>query len=127
LTVGQRIKFYREDQGLSINKLAEASTVSKGYLSQLESGEASNPSRAVLESLADALRVRVSDLLGEEPILPGKLPKGLADFRVREAAKGTPLPDEDVKMLLGIRYRGRHPRTADDWAYLYETIKRTIK
>lgn len=129
-TIGARIRARREELGLSLSALAEHSGVSKGYWSQLENGAATNPSVDTLGKIADALGVALHDLLGE-PRQPehemGRLPKGLAEFLAEREGEGRPLPPGDVEMLRGIFYRGRQPRSGSDWAFLYETIIRTIR
>ena len=44
-----------------------------------------------------------------------------------EYAKQASLSQAEVHMLARIRYRGRQPRTADDWHLLHESIKRLIR
>jgi transcriptional regulator with XRE-family HTH domain len=129
-TLGARIRTRREERGLSLSALAEQSGVSKGYCSQLENGGATNPSVDTLSRIADALGVALPDLLGEPRQAehdPARLPRGLAEFLAERENDGRPLPPEDVEMLRGIFYRGRQPRSGNDWAFLYETIIRTIK
>ena len=128
-SLGSRIRSLRQERGLSLRGLAERIGLSPGYLSQLERGEAENPSRHVLEGAAEGLGVHVSQLLGEETASPGlsKIPPSLAEFLHAARKSGTPVPDQEVQMLIGIRYRGRQPRTAADWAYLYESIARSVK
>lgn len=129
-TIGVRIRNCREERGLSLNALSERANVSKGYLSQLENGGASNPSIDTLGRLADALEMSLEELISD-PRAPEagnkRTPRGLAEFVAERESQGSPLPDEDVEMLRGIFYRGRQARTAADWAFLYETIVRTIK
>ena len=125
---GARLKALRAERDLSLDVLAELSGVSKSYLWSLEHGK-NVPTVDAAGKIADALGVRLSYLLGEDGglELPKRLPKGLQDFVERCETRGEDLGSEDVMMLAGIRYRGRQPRTADDWAYVYETIKRTIR
>jgi transcriptional regulator with XRE-family HTH domain len=128
--IGVRLRNSREDRGLSLNALSELAKVSKGYLSQLENGSASNPSIDTLGRLADALELPLEELVSEpRPPEPGdrRLPRGLAEFVAERDSQGNVLPHDDVEMLRGIFYRGRQARTAADWAFLYETIVRTIK
>ena len=128
--IGTMIRTRREELGLSLSALAEQSGVSKGYCSQLENGAATNPSVDTISRIAAALGVALHDLLGEsrqaEHESP-RLPRGLTEFITERERDGRPLPSADVEMLRGISYRGRQPRSGDDWAFLYETIIRTIK
>ena len=64
MPVAQKLKQARLGRGLSLTRLAAASGLSKGFLSQVESG-ATNPSLASLERLAAALSLSVSELLSD--------------------------------------------------------------
>lgn len=129
-SIGERIRKRREEAEMSLNALAEASGVSKGYISQLENGGAANPSIDTLKKISEALGMAPQDLLDEpKRLTPGskRLPRGLAAFLQEREARGKPLPSEDVEMLRGISYRGKTPTKANDWAFLYETILRVVK
>ncbi len=129
-TLGSRIRALRQERGYSLRRLAGEIDLSPGYLSQLERGEAENPSKQVLEKVAEGLGVHVSRLLGEEPgqYSPnGKLPPALQDFLDEARTRGLAVSDADAQMLLAIRYRGRQPRTSGDWALLYDLIARIVK
>lgn len=63
--IGKRIKAIRRRAGLTLNELAEATGLNKGYLSRIESGEKS-PSIASLLKLSGSLEVSTSQLFGEE-------------------------------------------------------------
>jgi len=123
--IGQRIKQRRLESGLSLTGLAIRAGISRSYLHSLESGTAANPSQKVIGSLAQCLGVAVADLLQSETgtgSAPTDLPPGLAEF-----ANEYDLPTTDVEMLRRLEYRGKQPNTPDDWWYLYESIKRTVK
>ena len=62
--IGRMIQRLREDKGLSQRQLAARAGVTNGYISQLEAGDKKNPSLAVLQRLAKALGVPVTELLG---------------------------------------------------------------
>src|SRR2546426_2094112 len=62
MKLGDRIKQLREEIGLTQGQLASGSSVSQGYLSQLENGEVKNPSAAVLLRVAKAMRVDSDEL-----------------------------------------------------------------
>jgi transcriptional regulator with XRE-family HTH domain len=130
--LGTRIARLREEKNLTLGELERRSGVTKGYLSQLERGAATNPSLEAVRKIARGLDVPVEELLDEEGRDEGgqdgsKLPRGLREFVRRSADRGKPLKDEDVRMLLGIRYRGRPPRTAEDFAFVYEAIRRVME
>jgi transcriptional regulator with XRE-family HTH domain len=64
IRVGERIKFLRENKGLSLKDLAESSGFSTALLSQMENHLIS-PSLGTMIKLATAFGVKVGDLLGE--------------------------------------------------------------
>ena len=57
-TVGQRIRNFRTQKGLSQDKLAEYAGVHPTYIGQLERGE----KNATLERITSALQISLSDL-----------------------------------------------------------------
>ena len=62
MNLGDRIRQLREQFGLTQGQLATGSSVSQGYLSQLENGEVKNPSAAVLLRVAQAMQVDAVEL-----------------------------------------------------------------
>ena len=103
-------------------ELARQAEISKGYLSEIESGQVSRPSGTVLFRVATALGTSIADLLDKE-IQPesGRVNSGLLELAEMEN-----LPEGDVQMLAQIRFRGDQPQTVEDWRFLYESIKRSI-
>lgn len=126
-TIGLRIKARREVRGLSPSALADLAKVSRGYLSQLESGDIDNPSAAVLYRIAKNLGTSVAHLLGEVPE-PGNSEREVEALSpsLLQFARNEGLSEEDIKMLAGIKRRNVTPQSADDWRFIYEAIKRTI-
>jgi transcriptional regulator with XRE-family HTH domain len=64
MKLGDKIRQLREKTRLTQGQLAGASSVSQGYLSQLENGEVKHPSAAVLLRIARAMEID-SDVLFE--------------------------------------------------------------
>ncbi len=62
MQLGQRIRELREQRGITQGQLATQSSVSQGYLSQLENGDVRNPSAGVLLRVASAMNVEADDL-----------------------------------------------------------------
>ncbi len=122
MPLSDRIRQRREEKRISAIELARRAEISKGYVSEIESGRAPRPSGAVLYRIATALGTTVADLL-EQEVQPAarSVPPTLRDFADQAA-----LPAEDVEMLAQIRFRGEQPATEDDWRYLYESIKRSV-
>jgi transcriptional regulator with XRE-family HTH domain len=118
--LGQRLRRFRDERGWTQAALAEHAGVSKPYLSELESGAGRRPSGQILLKLADALGVTVADLLGRQ-VLPTQDPD--IPPSLREFAKLRGLPESDVRMLAGIRFRGEPPRTQQRWEHIYNAIR----
>jgi transcriptional regulator with XRE-family HTH domain len=120
--IGQRIRKYRLEKGMSASKLAERAGISKSYLSELETGSGNHkrPSAETLYRIGKALGIAMSDLLGVPFITSpaSETPPGLAEF-----ARSRKLPESDVRMLSTIRFRGEVPRSAERWAFIYDAIK----
>ena len=116
----------RKEKGLSLNKLAEMATVSKAYLSQLENNLSKQPSAEVLLKIASALGTTIADLL-DKPVrvhaedFP-EIPDGLREL-IDERGETLDIREEDVKMLMNIRYRGKQPTTVEDWEHILRTIR----
>jgi transcriptional regulator with XRE-family HTH domain len=62
--VAENLKKYRETRNLSLEKLSQATGVSKGMLSQIENGNA-NPSISTLLKIANGLKMSFTTLLKE--------------------------------------------------------------
>jgi XRE family transcriptional regulator of biofilm formation len=127
MALADQLRKYRRLRGLSMAELARRAQVSRGYISQLEKNvDTIRPSVDVLYRIAFALGTSIGELL-EKKIMSTEdelteIPEELRQFAVAEQ-----LPDEDIKMLAQIKYRGHQPRTVKDWGYLYESIQRSIR
>jgi transcriptional regulator with XRE-family HTH domain len=60
--LAMRLRRLREDKGLSQTALAEKAGISRGYLARLEAAQ-QDPTLAVIEKLAKALKVSLVDLV----------------------------------------------------------------
>lgn len=125
-TLGQRLRSLRHEQGRSLTDVAQRAGISKAYLSQLEREDKKQPGYDVVVRLATALGVSVEMLTGRpavwDPTFEERYPEALRAF-----AEQTQLPQGDIEMLAHVHYRGRQPTEAEDWAHIYETIRRTIR
>jgi transcriptional regulator with XRE-family HTH domain len=83
--VGQQVRRWRAERGLTLAKVAEASGLNVGYLSQIENDKAS-PSLACLASLSSALDVPIAWFLVDED-RPPEITRA-SDRRWREQAGG---------------------------------------
>ncbi len=64
-TMGERLAWARNQQGLILQQVSERSGLAIGYISQLEKGAKVNPTIDALNRLAKALGVSVAFILGE--------------------------------------------------------------
>lgn len=119
--LGDRIKRYRKELGMSQADLARKAKVSAPYVSELEAGLGKRPSGEILLRLADALEVTIAELLGQD-IRPGDGDPVVPDPSLLDFAKERKLAKSDVTMLASIRFRGDPPRTTRRWAMIYDTI-----
>lgn len=63
-SIGERIKYYRTQRGLSQEELAELADISKVYICNVERGDKS-VSLKVLVAVANALKVTADDILAD--------------------------------------------------------------
>jgi XRE family transcriptional regulator, master regulator for biofilm formation len=63
LQIGKMLKERREGLGLTREQLARKAKVTTAYVSMMEAGKRKNPSLAVLQRLAKALGVSLTELL----------------------------------------------------------------
>jgi transcriptional regulator with XRE-family HTH domain len=124
-SLGERVRKFRSDRGMSLGALASKADLSKSYISAIEHGEAPRASGRTLYAIAEALGVTMSDLLGRQ-LLTNKvdssqpLPPSLLDFAAEHQ-----LPESDVHMLAGIEFRGEKPKSKERWAHIYSAIRGT--
>lgn len=87
MEVGKRISFFRQQQGLTINKLANLAGISQSYLRDIELGN-KQPTVEYLSYICDALNISLSDFfddsvqkkISEDPLIK-------AIFRLNERQK----------------------------------------
>ncbi len=61
--LGRMLKALRERKGLTQMKLAKKAKLAQSYIAKIESGVKQNPSLTILQRLAKALGVPVTELL----------------------------------------------------------------
>lgn len=81
VTFAARLKHLRIRKGESLQKAADAVSISKPHFWELEKGDSRNPSKELLERMAAHYQVTVSYLLGEETEDAGKLGAMFRDLR----------------------------------------------
>ncbi len=115
--VGERVRRYRRSRGLSLDQAAGLSGISTSYLSRLERGLRSVDSRALLNRIASALEVSVTDLTGQ-PYAPqdrehAQAHRGVATVRLALLDPGEPAPVELAALEADIARLRRALRAGD--------------
>ncbi len=108
MKLGDIIKKYREDHGLSLRAFSDLSGVSNSYLSMLESGKHPRSGRPIvptltkLNQLADAMGLRVDDLIQEMDDMPVKIDGdfSLSPLEKQIIKRFRLLPDGERNMIL---------------------------
>ena len=142
--LGQRITQLRELKNLSLSAVAEAAQIAKSYLAKIERGEVENPGLKTLNAIARALDVTVSDLLspvessrgptGEALVadaiqferLTAEMPDSLRRFIERQKELGRPVPPDVIRALATVQFRGKRPKSEEDWQFLYLAVLRAV-
>lgn len=105
-TVGQRIRSYRTQLGLSQEKLAELAGCHPTYIGQLERGE-KNATLESIEKVASSLKISLSKLfenLGDENSSERNLPLECYEFLL---TKSQSEQEQIVKILIEMdKYKG---------------------
>jgi transcriptional regulator with XRE-family HTH domain len=127
MALADQIRKRRLEQRFSLAELARRAKISKGYLGQLENSLVqTHPSADILYRIAIALGTSVNELLEKQVDKTNDELMGIPD-ELRKFALVEQLPEEEIKMLARVEYRGLRPRTRDDWKFLYESIKRSVQ
>jgi transcriptional regulator with XRE-family HTH domain len=131
MSLADNLKRLRIQKQLSQPDLAEKAKLSKGYVYMLESGEMTNPSLEKLLQISETLECTIADLVGEAKTAAKsdaglEIPAGLQEFAKKRKREGDPINDEEMRSLAHMQYRGKRPQSVDDWAYVYEFLKRTL-
>ena len=81
MSFGRRLHDLRMRRSMSLQDVADAVGMSKAHVWNLEKGLSDNPSIELVTKLADLFRVRIADLVGENPDAPDEDPEVVAMFR----------------------------------------------
>jgi len=123
VSLGEKVKQRRLERNWSSADLARRTGLDRGYLSRVESGKVLRPAADILETIARALETSVSDLLDRPDLTePAAVPPSLRTF-----ADSVALPEEVVNVLAKLSHQGRQPMTPDDWAFVWEAFKRSVR
>lgn len=116
---GKNVLLIRKDGKLSQEQLAGLTGVSRNYISMIERGEAENVSDEIIRKLAQGLEASVQQLIGEPgESSPAVIPPALREFGINEG-----LSYRIIDKLMQIPFRGKEPKTSEEWKELFEAIR----
>lgn len=81
MSFARKLHDLRLAQRLSLQNVADAVGISKAHVFNLEKGITANPSMDLVVKLAELFRVRVADLVGENPAADDEPAEMVAMFR----------------------------------------------
>lgn len=110
MSFSRRLLELRTAHRLSLQDVADKVGISKAHVWNLEKGLSDNPSMDLVVKLADLFRVRVADLVGENPEAGDVEPEMVAMFR--DLTKLTPRDREAIRVLME-QMRRTAPEDAD--------------
>ena len=126
-TFGDRLRRLRVQKGLSLDELATSTGISKAYLWKLERKPDANPSIEIAQKLAAALGTTVGTLVSPSADSDAKVPMLEVPESLTAAKAQFAMTDQEVRDLAGIRFRGGHPMTTEEWGLLYLQLKQIVK
>ena len=98
MSFARRLHVLRTANRLSLQDVADKVGISKAHVWNLEKGLSDNPSMELVVKLADLFRVRVADLVGENPLAGDEEPEMVAMFR--DLKKLEPRDRETIRVLM---------------------------
>lgn len=112
--IGEKVKQYRIERGLSLTELASRAGVAKSYLSSIERNIQTNPSVQFLEKISTVLDIRMEDLLlDQKRDAPssgaGQLDSEWTDL-VKEAMNSGVSKDEFREFLEFNKWKAKQPK-----------------
>jgi transcriptional regulator with XRE-family HTH domain len=129
MKLGERLKGYRKNAGLTLAELKEKTNLSVSYLSDLERGR-TNPSLETLKQIAGVYQTTVSALVegiegwGEQEI--DDIPRGLMELK-NDATFGNQITNDDLRALSKISLRGKQPQTKEEWLAIYLHLTQMLR
>jgi transcriptional regulator with XRE-family HTH domain len=97
--LGEKLRELRKQRGLTLEKLADISGLSKSYVWELENRESQRPSAEKLTALADALGVAAAYFIEEDVRAPEE--RHLDEAFFRNYQKLEPDAKEQLRKILG--------------------------
>jgi transcriptional regulator with XRE-family HTH domain len=99
MSLGRKLHDLRVANRMSLQDVANAVSMSKAHVWNLEKGLSENPSIELVAKLADLFRVRVADLVGENPNAESEEPEMVAMFR--DLKQLSERDRETIQVLMG--------------------------
>ncbi|CAI6293016.1 MULTISPECIES: helix-turn-helix domain-containing protein [Bacillus] len=124
MTVGQRIKAIRKERKLTQVQLADKAKLSRSYLADIER-DRYNPSLSTLESVAGALGVQVSAIVGEENIIKEE-PAEYSAKEEKDIAKRMEEIRRDLENSDGLSFSGE-PMSPEAVESLMEAMEHIVR
>ena len=133
--LGARITDLRMRMGETVASLATRSGVAKSHLYKLEAGDLENPTVTTLDGIARALGLTLDELLGNPPggavrseTAERPMPASLVQFlREWESQHKATMPKDVVHSLAALQFRGKRPRTVEDWRVIHAVVERVLR
>lgn len=136
MTIGENIKFFRKQKGLTQKELGEKIGMSANSIQRYEL-EHRDPQNKTLDKIAEALGVSRADLYGIEKLGTsdtyvndnGRVAHVFSKEAIDETNFGT--KDIDAKLLLiayiGRKAKGKNIRHIDDWNRIIDDVDKIIE
>jgi transcriptional regulator with XRE-family HTH domain len=133
--LGARITALRMELGETVASFAARAGVAKSHMYKLEAGGLENPTVTTLDGIAGALGISLDELLGtrrgpkaKNPPPEQPIPPSLVQFvREWETEHKARLPKDVIHSLATLQFRGKRPRTLEDWRVIYAVVERTLR
>ena len=128
MKLGQRLRFIRKENKLTLKDLSQLADLSVPYLSDMERGVV-NPSIDTLQKVAKAYNTTVKKLLINVEVLD-KLeyttyPAGFESF-IKDPEYTYEIDNDWKELLMNINFRGKQPSTKREWIEVYLSLRRIL-
>lgn len=95
INIAERITYFRNLRGFSVNYLANKAGVSQSYLREIEMGHYTNPSVDILDALCDTLGISLKEFFDQNAKL-----RDTEDSLLTEISQLPPLQRENLRIFL---------------------------
>lgn len=123
MTLGDLIKRFRENRGLSLGELGTLAKIDRAYIHRLETGEKTAPSEEVLSALLRALKLDSR----HSRILRFMVGRSVHDSLIELVLEEPKYTSEDLESAAVFSFRGARPETKDAWRKVLDRIQQMRK